>query len=212
MASHLALRPPQEKPCSAAFPPSSVPVSHVIFQAGAMLVLHGCHAILKPTSCGKNTRCIPPKQPYMSTIKARSKRRSTPKVTPRCCSSSASPISFRSPGTRRFPTASRVFATQSCPPPSARSASSGPAASADSFSQTDNSNRALFGRRGFFMPHRRKQSPRNAKTAPAPSGTVRSAKITHGHSGIHPEIAPAGTQNLIQPVGQVSPAARKQLA
>ena len=70
----------------------------------------------------------------------------------------------------------------------------------------------LFGWRGFFVPGQRMRHPRNAKTAPIPSGTVRSAKVTHGHSGIHPEIAPAGTQNLIQPGGQVSPAAGKQLA
>ncbi|WP_455271299.1 hypothetical protein [Rhizobium herbae] len=52
----------------------------------------------------------------------------------------------------------------------------------------------------------------NAKTAPTPFGAVRSANGTHGQSGEHPEIAPAGTQNLIRPVGQVSLAARKQLA
>ena len=138
----LALRQPQEKPYSAAFPPCLTAVFHAIFQAAARLVRHGPETIRKATSHGKNTRCIPPKQDYISTIQARSERRSTPKVKPRCCSSSASQISFRSPGTQRFPTASRASVTPSCRLPSARSVSSAHAASANSLSQTDPPNRA----------------------------------------------------------------------
>jgi hypothetical protein len=85
-----------------------------------------------------------------------------------------------------------------------RSASSGRAASADIPFQGNRLNRVPHCG-AVFIFRRQWAVPETRKPHPLLVGAVRSAKITHGRSGIHPEIAPAGTQNLIRPVGKYPP-------